>query len=438
MTSFWCERAIVGADVARAVRIEEAGGRIVAVERDAHPSPSDAVLAGLVLPGIANAHSHAFHRALRGTTHADGGTFWNWRRAMYEVSARLDPGNYRRLATAVFAEMVLAGFTLVGEFHYVHGRPGGAPYPDAEMERAVLLAAEDAGIRITLLDTLYLRGGLDEAGRALPLAPEQRRFSDGSVAAWASRRARLAPTATARIGAAVHSVRAVDPVDLPAFRRATAGETVHAHVSEQPAENAQVRAATGSTPTGVLAAAGLVDERFTAVHATHLEEEDIRMLGRAGSVACMCPTTERDLGDGMGPAGLLVTAGAGIAIGTDQHAVIDPFEEMRGIEMHERLSAGRRGRFTPGALLEAGTSAGYRSLGWDGGAISVGAACDLVAVQTSSVRTTGARPDQLWLAASAADVTDVVVGGRRVVEDGAHVLGDVAALLADALREVRA
>jgi formiminoglutamate deiminase len=438
MKSFWCESAVIGSEVRTGVRIEEAQGRIISVLLDARPSPGDIVLAGLVVPGMANAHSHAFHRALRGTTHADGGTFWNWRSAMYALSARLDPDNYRRLATAVFAEMVLAGFTLVGEFHYVHARPDGSPYDDADMEHSILGAAADAGIRITLLDTLYLRGGLDMRGTALPFAPEQQRFSDGSVAAWAARRARLAPTGTARIGAAVHSVRAVDPGDLSAFRAATAGGVVHAHVSEQPAENEQVLAATGLTPVGVLSEAGLVDEHFTAVHATHLSGDDVKALGDARAIACLCPTTERDLADGIGPAAALAAAGAGLAIGTDQHAMIDPFEEMRGVEMHERLATGSRGGFTPAALLESATSQGYRSLGWDGGVLAAGALCDLVALQTGSVRTAGASPGQLWLAATAADVSDVVVGGRRVVRAGTHAVGDVASLLRDAVCEVRA
>ena len=437
MDAFWCERAVLGDGVARGVRIEAGDGIIRDVEVDADPRPGDLPLHGVALPGLANAHSHAFHRALRGVTHADGGTFWTWRTEMYRVSARLDPDTYRRLATAVFAEMVLAGYTVVGEFHYVHGRPDGTPYADADMERALLEAATAAGIRLTLLDTLYLRGGLDADGAPVPLGEEQLRFSDGSVEAWAARRARLAPGPTARIGAAVHSLRAVGAEDLAAFRAATRGAPVHAHVSEQPAENAQVRAATGTTPTGLLAAAGLLGPDFTAVHATHLDDADVAALGGTGSGVCFCPTTERDLADGIGPAHALHAAGARLSLGTDQHAMVDPFEELRGLEMDDRLASGRRGRFTPAALLRAASETGYRSLGWEGGVLRPGAACDLVVLDDASPRTAGARADQLWLAATAADVTDVIVGGRRVVAGGRHELGDIGRLLRDAIAAVR-
>lgn len=438
MEAFWCDRAVVDGGVHRRIRIVVDDGVIARVDRDVEAGPTDVVLPGVVLPGLANAHSHAFHRALRGTTHADGGTFWSWRQAMYEVAHRLDPERYRALAAAVFAEMVLAGYTLVGEFHYVHGRPDGGAYPDADMERAVLAAAEDAGIRITLLDTLYLRGGLSAEGAPLPLAPEQRRFSDGSVAAWAQRRARLPSSSTALIGAALHSVRAVDPGDLEAFRRAAQGVPVHAHVSEQPAENEQVRAATGLTPTRVLADAGLLGPGFTAVHATHLALADISVLAGERAGVCVCPTTERDLADGIGPAAALAASGVRLSLGSDQHAVIDPFEELRALEMDERLSSGRRGRFAPADLLDAASEAGYRALGWQGGAIAPGAVCDLVAIDPASVRTAGARDDQVWLAASASDVTDVVVAGRPIVVSRRHVLGDVRRLLADAIAGVRA
>ncbi len=422
--------------VQRAVGIEHVDGVITSVTSGA--DPKGRVLPGLTLHGLANAHSHAFHRALRGRTHADGGTFWTWREAMYALAARLEPDSYRRLATAVFAEMVLAGFTVVGEFHYLHGRPDGSPYEDADMERAILDAARDAGIRITLLDTLYLRGGLDADGVVLPLDPVQRRFSDGSVTAWSARRESLPDSRTALIGAAVHSIRGVDPIDLPAFRSATRGLPVHAHVSEQPAENDQVLAATGATPTRLFDRAGLVDPLFTAVHATHLSPEDIGALGRAGATACFCPTTERDLADGFGPASALVAAGAGISIGTDQHAAIDPFEEIRGVEMSERLASRERGRFSPETLLAMATRRGYTSLGWTGGAIAVGAVCDLVAVDTRSTRTAGGRLDQLWLAATAADVTHVVVDGHEIVAEGRHRLGDVGGLLVDAMEGLHA
>jgi formiminoglutamate deiminase len=437
MTAFWCERAVVGDAVLPSVRIEEKDGVISAVAAYTEPRDTDTPLAGLVLPGLANGHSHAFHRALRGRTHADGGTFWTWREKMYRVANALDPDNYYELATAVFAEMVLAGYTVVGEFHYVHHRPDGRPYENATaMEDAVVAAAARAGIRLTLLDTLYLQGGLDGTGRIVPLSNEQFRFTDGTVERWSDRReaARFGPLA--RAGAAIHSVRAVPPSLFGQIREATRGIPLHAHVSEQPAENVAVQAAFGATPTALFAEADLLGESFTAVHGTHLSDADIRLLGASRSTVCFCPTTERDLADGIGPATALRDAGARISLGSDQNAVIDPFEELRGLEMDDRLASGERGRFTPAQLLTAATSDGYASLGWDGGRIEVGAVCDLVAIAMATPRTAGAAPAQAWLAASSADVKTVIVGGVIQVDAGRHTLGDIGELLDTAIGTV--
>ena len=209
MTAFWCEHAVLPGGVKRSVRLLTELGRIVDVRPEKVAEPDDVVLRGVVLPGLANAHSHAFHRALRGRTHDDGGNFWTWRDAMYAVTHRLDPDTLHALARAVFAEMLLAGYTTVGEFHYVHHAPGGRPYDDPNvMGKALLSAAGEAGIRITLLDTCYLAGGLT-AGGHLPLDEVQQRFSDGSVDAWAARVGGLTDSDTARVGTAVHYVRAV-------------------------------------------------------------------------------------------------------------------------------------------------------------------------------------------------------------------------------------
>ena len=426
MSTFWLEHAVVDGAVRGGVVVTLVDGVITAVDESPQPGAADAVLRGLVLPGIANTHSHSFHRALRGRTHADGGDFWTWREQMYRVAVRLDPDRYHALARALFAELLLAGYSAVGEFHYMHRDP------TTVMADALVDAAREAGIRLTLLDTLYRHGGRDADGRPFAAAPEQRGFVLDTDA-WLARHDRVAPTGTARRGAAVHSLRAVDPDDVARIVAATGEEPLHAHVSEQPGENAQLRAAFGQSPVAVLGEAGALGPRFTAVHATHLDDADIAAL--AGSSVAICPTTERDLGDGIGPARRLADAGARIVIGSDQHVVVDPFDELRALEGHERLRDLSRGVFTPAELLAAATVDGYASIGWRGG-IRVGAVCDLVALDLRSPRTAGARLDQAWLAASAADVTDVVVGGRRVVAAGAHQLGDVGALLAEAIEEV--
>jgi formiminoglutamate deiminase len=427
VTAFWCEHAALPTGVADGVRVTESGGVVTSVGR-APQEPGDVRLAGLVLPGLANAHSHAFHRALRGRTHDRGGTFWSWRERMYAVAARLDPDGYLALARAAYAEMALAGITCVGEFSYLHTGPGGARYDDPNaMSEALIQAAADAGIRLSLLDTCYLAGGLGASGH-LPLDEVQRRFSDGDADAWAARVARLPARDGLRIGAAVHSVRAV-PADQLGTVVATAGSgPLHVHLSEQPAENADCLAVHGCTPTQLLDDAGFLGPGACAVHATHLTEDDLGRL--ATTTVCMCPTTERDLADGIGPARALRGP---VCLGSDQHTVIDPFEEARGLEMDQRQASLQRGRFTPAELVTALSEAGYAALGWDGGALRPGAVADLVVVRLDSPRTAGSDPSQVLLAASAADVTDVVVAGRQVVRAGEHVLGDVGSLLAGAI-----
>ena len=431
MTRVWCEHAWLPEGPTPSVAVEVVDGRIAGVTPGAPREGT--ILDGLTVPGLRNRHSHAFHRALRGRSSA-AGSFWTWREGMYGVAAALDPDRYRRLAAAVYAEMALAGFTEVTEFHYLHHRGDGTPHDDHPrgganaMGRALVDAAADAGIRITLLDTCYLAGGI-----GAPLTGTQLRFGDADAAAWARRADLLAGLDDGdrvRVGAAVHSVRAVPREALATVAAWARGRPLHVHLSEQPAENAACLEAYGATPTAVLDDAGVLGPDTTVVHATHLVDDDVARLARSGARACFCPTTERDLGDGIGPAAALADAGVALCLGSDSHAVVDPFEEMRALEMHERLAHGVRGRFAPARLLAAGT---------DGAAITVGAPADLVTVDTRSVRTAGARPDGVLLAASAADVHDVHVGGRAVVRDGVHqVLDRPAAQLAAEIGAVTA
>ena len=438
MTTYWAESAWLPSGVASGVRFTVADGRFSQVQARVKPQDGDERLTGVVLPGFANTHSHAFHRALRGRTHGDGGNFWTWRQQMYAVTARLNPETYLALARAVFCEMALAGITVVGEFHYVHHDEAGNPYSDPNaMGRALIRAAREAGVRITLLDTCYLSGGLSSDGH-LPLDDVQQRFTDGDVNGWAARVAGLAPDGNTRIGAAVHSVRAVPREQLASMARAAEGMPLHVHLSEQPAENLAAQMFYGRTPTELLDEAGLLGPRTTAVHATHMTDRDIKLLGASRSTACFCPTTERDLADGIGPARALFEADSPLALGSDQHAVIDPFEEIRGLEMDERLASNERGRFTPGELVAAATSAGYASLGWeDGGRIAEGALADFVVVRTDSVNTAGARAGQIIYCANQSDIDHVFVGGEEVVRHGTHRIGHVSRLLVEALDHVR-
>jgi formiminoglutamate deiminase len=434
VTAFWCEHAMLAAGPVAGVRVTVAGGRIAAVDPGTEPGRDDVRLPGLVLPGFANAHAHAFHRALRGRTHDRGGTFWTWRERMYAVAAQLDPDRYLALARATYAEMALAGVTCVGEFHYLHHPPGGGRYDDPNaMSEALIAAAADAGVRLTLLDTCYLSGGLEGTGH-LPLNDVQLRFSDGDADAWAARLALLPEREGLRIGAAVHSVRSVPAEQLAPVAEAAADRPLHVHLSEQPAENAACEAFYGCSPTRLLADRGVLGPETTAVHATHLTDDDIALLGAAGTAVCACPSTEADLADGVGPFRLLRDAGSPLCLGSDQQPVSDLLGEARMLETSERLVTGERGRFRPTELVEALTVAGHRALGWpDAGRLAPGERADLVAVRTDSPRTAGCAPEQLVMAATAADVHTVITDGRIVVNDGRHVLGDVGALLAAAI-----
>jgi formiminoglutamate deiminase len=408
----WCEQAWLPGGIASGVRIDVADGRITGVT--AETPRSGVVLCGLTLPGFANGHSHAFHRALRGRTHHERGTFWTWRERMYSLAARLDPDTYYRLARGVYAEMVLGGYTSVGEFHYLHHGPGGQPYADPNaMGEALRRAAADAGIRLTLLDTCYLAGGIG-------VEPDevQRRFSDGSASAWAQRVGDLKEDDLFRVGAAIHSVRAVPAAQLSLV---DSTRVVHIHLSEQRAENEQCLSAYGRTPAELLDERGVLTDRLVAVHATHLTAADINRL--SGARACFCPTTERDLGDGIGPARALRDAGVRLGIGSDSNAVVDAFEETRALELDDRLASEERGRFSAEELLEAGTD--HAAVGWpEVGSLAVGQGADLVTVGLDSVRTAGIEPSGVLFAASGADVRHVVVAGREVVRDGAHLLID--------------
>lgn len=437
MTAFWVPYAQLPTGMATRVRLEVADGRFAAVETGGAPEPGDRRLAGVALPGFANGHSHAFHRALRGRTQGDGGTFWTWRQQMYAVADRLDPDRYFRLARAVFAEMMLAGMTAVGEFHYLHHDRHGRPYADPNVMNAALAAAAgEAGIRLTLLDVCYLSGGLRSTGH-LPLEPVQERFSDGDVDHWAERTAGWRPPTGVVVGAAIHSVRAVPEKDLIRFGELGLSGPLHVHLSEQPAENEAVGGFYGCTPAELLDRHGLLGAGTTAVHATHLTREDRLRLGRTGTTVCFCPTTERDLADGIGPARDLLDAGSPLSLGSDSHAVIDTFEEIRGLESHERLRTHQRGRFRPEDLVMAASPAGYRSLGRpDGGRLAPGALADFLVVDLDSVRTAGSRPDQLIYSATRDDIRDVVVGGTTVVRSGEHRLGPVAPLLTEALSDL--
>ncbi len=438
MSSFWAEHAWLPSGLARSVRLVVDDGRFVAVEPRASRQPNDVKLRGVVFPGLANAHSHVYQRALRGRTQSVGDNGIAWRVRMYDVADRMTPELYLALARATFAEMALAGFTVVGEYHYLHHGPGGKPYADRNLMGGILAqAAAEVGIRLTLLDTLYLSGGLTSEGH-LPLAGVQQRFSDGSVEAWAARAAGIEQTDLLRRGAAIHSVRSVPKEDAAYAVQLVGDRPLHVYVSEQTAENLACQMYYGLTPTEWLADIDALGPELTAVHATHLTERDISLLADTECQVVVCPTSEQDMADGIPPARKLLDAGVPVGIGTDQHAFIDPFVELRELEMHERLDSGERGRITTGQLVRCGSVHGYQSLGWyDGGSLSPGMLADFITVDLESTRTAGSKAAEVIYTANASDVLTVVVGGRVVVDEGRHAFGPVAPLIREALTMLR-
>lgn len=423
-TPIWCPRAWLGGDtMTESVLIDiDEFGVITGIHAGVEAPPGATTLTGSVLPGFVNDHSHAFHRGIRGRTQMGRESFWAWRDQMYALASVLTPESYFVLARATFAEMVEAGFTRVSEFHYLHHDVTGASYANPnEMSQAVIAAAQDAGIRLTLLDTLYLSAAPNTAVEGV-----QRRFSDGDVDRWVSRTHDLSAASGVQHGLAVHSVRAVSPTDIEVAARVARARSVplHAHVSEQPRENDECVAAYGRTPTQVFADHGALAADFTAVHATHLTSTDIKLLGQAR--VCMCPTTEAELADGIGPAGALRDAGAGISLGSDSQAFIDPFAEMQRLEFDQRLDTGRRDTFTAPELAEAGA---WQPLG-------VGVHADLVEIGLDSRRLAGAAAESLAnmvFSASSSDIRSVFIGGRLMVNEGRHVRIDVATQLSQSI-----
>lgn len=398
----------------------DADGRIAAV--GALAAPTTERLAGrALLPGFVNAHSHAFQRGLRGRGErfpAGSGSFWTWREAMYGLVESMDEKRFRALSRQAFREMLAAGITSVGEFHYLHHDASCAGW---RLDRVLLEAAREAGIRLVLLQAYYNAGGCGQL-----LGPAQRRFATTSPAAfWAhfdTLTADLGPGQA--LGCVVHSVRAsalweLEAVHAESKRR---GLVFHMHVEEQPREVEECLDYHGLRPLELINARLDVDERFTAVHGTHSRPRDLEALFAAGGSLCVCPLTEANLGDGI-PDLHAVDFGR-VALGTDSNARVSMVEEMRWLEYAQRLLRGKRGIVVDGegraarALLRSATAAGARSLGVEAGEIRPGAWADLVALDLGAPVLEGVEaehlPEALVFGAGEGVIAGVCVGGRWI------------------------
>jgi formimidoylglutamate deiminase len=407
-----------------------------------------------MLPGMVNAHSHAFQRVMRGRTEYRGAhaqdSFWTWREMMYAASARLSPEDNYDAARMAFLEMALGGITSVGEFHYLHRTPEGTEYDDPNLlAKQVVRAAREVGLRIALLRVAYARAGFNA-----PADPRQLRFIEPDADTFVRNTGALARDIAAEesedqrpprawVGVAPHSVRAVplDYIERVSHFADERGMPLHVHVAEQPAEVESCVAETGRTPVALLAEAGVLGPRFTGVHAIHVTPEEVSMMRDAGAHVCACPTTERNLGDGVVPASLYFDAGVPVALGTDSHAQIDLLEDARQLEYNLRLRSLRRNVLAPARaagdddtegmsalaarLFECASLAGARSTGAPCGEFEPGRAADFFTVDLNDPSIAGAGEQDLLPAIvfslSRAAVRETAVGGRLVVEGGRHV-----------------
>jgi formimidoylglutamate deiminase len=388
-----------------------------------------------MLPGFVNVHSHSFQRLIRGRAESravSGRDFWSWRGTMYHAAARLTPEDVYHVARMAFLEMVKAGTTTVGEFHYLHTGPDGRPYDDPnELSHRVIAAARSVGIRIVLLRSAYLRSGFE-----VPTDAGQTRFFETADAFLANTEALLAAyagDAGVTIGIAPHSIRAVPLAELKEIVAWGRGRAlpIHMHVAEQVAENAACVREYGATPVSLLAKHGLVGDDFTAVHAIHITDAETAELAQAGATICSCPTTERNLGDGILAADKVMRAGIPVALGSDSQAQIDPLEDARQLDYHLRLQQRERavldgigGRAIAERLLDCATKNGARSLKVDAGELREGRLADFVTVDLDDLSIAGNSAGDLLpvvvFGMNRMAVRDVAVDGRFILRDGRH------------------
>ena len=384
-----------------------------------------------LLPGLVNAHSHAFQRVIRGRTEHRSqhttDTFWTWREQMYGAANRLGPEDIYAVSRMAFLEMALTGITAVGEFHYIHHSPDGSPYSDPNLlSREVIRAARDVGIRIALLRVAYARAGFEAQAN-----PQQKRFIEESAEIYLKHFEQLLDAPEINDGmawaaVAPHSVRAV-PLDYLKTIVAFANERqlpVHMHVAEQPAEVSACIQEYGRSPVALLDTEGLLGPHFTAVHAIHVTPKAIGAMARAGAMVCACPTTERNLGDGVVPVDAYFNAGVPVSLGTDSQIQIDLLEDARELEYHLRLQKMVRHVLATHDLFDCATISGAKSIGFNGGKLEPGAPADFFTVDLDDPSIAGSSPDDLLanivFSLSRSAVRDVVVGGKLIVEDGRH------------------
>ncbi len=431
MMHLFARKALLSGGWADKVRFVIDAGQIACIESDTVAEPGDE-LAGIVIPGLCNAHSHAFQRALVGRTEVRGpekhDTFWTWRRLMYALSAQLTPATMTAIARQAYTEMLASGFTSVVEFHYLHGATDGRT-ASTDMVAALLHAADDSGIRMTYVPILYERGDFDDAA----LTAEQQRFAlsiEGFLDHYRQASGLVATPHSMGIGA--HSLRAVSGDSLDVIARQAVADDVpmHLHIAEQQREVDRCLTSYRARPVRWLLDRFAVDARWTLVHATHMDAEEVVLLAQSGAVACLCPSTEANLGDGFFRLGEYLESGGKIAIGSDSHVTINPFEELRWLEYGQRLLAQKRnvaaiGRTGSGSRLFASAlEGGAQSAGRASGALREHGPADLIALDGDSPlfagHDAGSVLDALVFSGLPLPIDRVMVNGVWCVANGLH------------------
>ena len=433
MTGYFADYAWLPQGWDANVRVDvDASGASCNVAADAAPGGRQR-LGRFVLPGMPNLHSHAFQRAMAGLAERQSSTednFWSWRETMYAFAGRIGPDDLRDIATQLYVEMLKAGYTQVCEFHYLHHQPDGKPYADpAQMSLAIIEAAREAGIGLTLLPVLYMTGGFD--GR--PLTERQRRFGfdvDGYLRLVEN--LRKMENSTLRVGIALHSLRAVPPDAMQkVLDSGLADGPVHIHIAEQIGEVQDCLNLRGARPVEWLLDNAPVDARWCLVHATHMTEDETRRVAESGAVAGLCPTTEANLGDGLFPLKAYRDAGGVLGIGSDSHISVSPVEELRWLEYGQRLITRHRNIAVSELSASVGENlwgdalfGGAQASGVGIGAIEDGARADLIVLDDAApllaARDADNVLDTFLFAGNANLVRDVMVNGEWVVHDGSH------------------
>jgi formimidoylglutamate deiminase len=415
------------------VRLEVRDGRIATVEPGVAAAPEDEH-GGIALPGMPNLHSHAFQRAMAGLTEQRGDSadsFWTWRTLMYRFAARLTPEDLESIAACAYMEMLEAGFTRVGEFHYVHHDVDGQPFSNpAEMGVRIAAAAERTGIALTLLPVFYAHGGF---GGQAPHAGQTRFLTDTDRYAKLidASRVAVASLPDALVGVAPHSLRAVAPQELREIVALSAGAPVHIHIAEQEQEVRDCMAWSGMRPVQWLLDAAPVDREWCLVHATHVTDEELGGIVRSGAVVGLCPITEANLGDGLFPAAAFQSAGGVFGIGSDSNVRIDVSEELRLLEYGQRLRDRSRnvmasgpGASTGRTLFDAALRGGGQALAAPHEGIAIGAPADIVSLDASNAAFVGRSGDALLdtfvVAGNPRLIRNVWRAGQQVVTDGVH------------------